>query len=327
MRFSVYLPLLLSAAFAVLARPVTRQTPPATAAWLLSAGGVISAAASYVSLTILSITLVARVPVLALADHWSRAVLGRADPVAWPVALWALAALVATAAAVATTARRRLHELREAHGLARALAGRGTELTVLDSPLAEAYAVPGRPGRIVVSTALLQRLDGAQRRALLEHERSHLRHRHHLHHSAAAVCAAANPALRRLPQAVAEACERWADEDAAAACRRGTVAEALTRAATGPRASSPMLPSTVLPGVAEVASRVRALQRPAPPRRAWPVLVVLGLLLAMTLSVVEATADAHGMFEGAEAHRVVAAATSSAASGGVVPVDHTRATP
>ena len=69
---------------------------------------------------------------------------------------------------------------------------------------------------------MLRSLDGAQRRALLAHERSHPRHRHHLHHTACQFAAAVNPLLRRLPAAVELATERWADEDAAAASSRDT---------------------------------------------------------------------------------------------------------
>ena len=95
---------------------------------------------------------------------------------------------------------------------------------MLDDPAPRAFAVPGRPGRIAMSTGLLRVLRRDQRRAVLAHERSHLRHRHHLHQTAAVLAAAANPLLYRLPAAVALSVERWADEDAAATCDRRSVA-------------------------------------------------------------------------------------------------------
>lgn len=54
-------------------------------------------------------------------------------------------------------------------------------VSVLDHDLPVAYCVPGMSGsRIVVSRSTLARLDTAELRAVLEHERSHLRARHDL---------------------------------------------------------------------------------------------------------------------------------------------------
>src|SRR5437764_56849 len=127
-----------------------------------------------------------------------------------------------------------------------ASAGGVAELAVIDAGAPSALAVPGRPGRIVVSSGMLRRLDAAQRRALLAHERAHLRHRHHLHQSATAVAAGLNPLLRPLQSAVRLSCERWADESAARASSRRTVAEALLRAAV----AQPTLPAAVLAAAA-----------------------------------------------------------------------------
>ena len=81
--------------------------------------------------------------------------------------------------------------LRAAHRLAAALSATGGELVVLDDVDHQAYAVPGRPGRIVVSSGLLRALTAAERRGVLAHERAHLRHHHHVHHTAAQLAAAA----------------------------------------------------------------------------------------------------------------------------------------
>lgn len=62
-----------------------------------------------------------------------------------------------------------------------------------------------------------------RRPALLAHERSHLIHHHHLHHTAARLAVSVNPMMSRLPAAVKRATERWADEDAASVNRRDTV--------------------------------------------------------------------------------------------------------
>lgn len=76
-------------------------------------------------------------------------------------------------------------------------------VVVLPGPAIEAYALPGWPGRIVVSGRLLSALDDDGRTALLAHERAHLAARHHLFAAAAHLAAAANPLL--LPLAAAAA--------------------------------------------------------------------------------------------------------------------------
>ena len=93
------------------------------------------------------------------------------------------------------TGLRRLAALLAAYRLAAALPTSGGELAVIDHPAQQAYAVPGHPGRIVVSTGVLRGLNAGERRAVLAHERAHLTHRHHLHHTVAHLAAAANPSL------------------------------------------------------------------------------------------------------------------------------------
>lgn len=51
---------------------------------------------------------------------------------------------------------------------------------VLDHPVPVAYCLPGRGSRLVVSAGVLDRLDTAGVRAVLAHERAHLRERHDL---------------------------------------------------------------------------------------------------------------------------------------------------
>jgi Zn-dependent protease with chaperone function len=145
-------------------------------------------------------------------------------------------------------------------------------LVVVDSDRAEAFATPGWSGRIVVTTGLLCALSTTQRRAVLEHERSHVRHRHAWWLLAADLAAAANPLLRASARTVAHTVERWADEDAAdALADRRLVAGALGRAAllTTARAPAPSPALSALGG--QVPDRVRALLEPRPPveRRTW----------------------------------------------------------
>ncbi len=106
-----------------------------------------------------------------------------------PVELAALLGLAVISVRLLAVAVRRGRALLTAYRLAATLSAHGEELAVLDDPAPVAYAVPGRPGRIMASTGLLRALDAGERRAVLAHERSHLRHRHHLHHAAGQLAA------------------------------------------------------------------------------------------------------------------------------------------
>ncbi|WP_406331745.1 M56 family metallopeptidase [Streptomyces sp. NBC_00203] len=88
------------------------------------------------------------------------------------------------------------------------------DLAVVDDPVPAAFALPGTPGRVVVSSGMLQALSTDERRALLAHERAHLSHRHHLFLLVLQLAAAVNPLLRPLVREGAFAVERWADEAA-----------------------------------------------------------------------------------------------------------------
>jgi Zn-dependent protease with chaperone function len=296
MHLSVYLPLLFSAVFGFAAPVLARRLPPAAGTWLLSVGGLLAAAGSAASLALLGFTLVGQVPLLAAHGHWSDTTLRHADPVAVPIAATATAVLLLLTLRFVAAGRRRLTGLRDAFRLAAALPASGGELAVIDHPGQQAYAVPGRPGRIVVSTGLLRVLNAGERRAVLAHERAHLAHRHHLHHAVAHLAAAANPLLRRLRDAVALSTERWADEDAAATCRRDTVADALSHAARGGGILS--APAVVLAAAATgVAARITALQAPPPRLTVWRVALLVGLLVATAAAVVEAAHDTERLFE------------------------------
>jgi Zn-dependent protease with chaperone function len=298
MHLSVYLPLLLSAAFGQLAPILARRLPPAAGTWLLSTGGLLAAAGSAAALALLGFTLVGQTPLLATRGHWSDQALRHHDPIPTPVAAAALVVLLVLAARVTLAGVRRVSALRGAYRLAAALPAPAGDLAVLDDSDPQAYAVPGHPGRIVVSTGLLRRLDAGQRRALLAHERAHLTGRHHLHHTAAHL-AAANPLLGRLPAAVTLACERWADETAAATCRRTTVADALTRAAT-----STALPASAVvlaAAVTDLTARIGALRAPAVRLTWWRIALLIGLLAATAAALAEAMHDTERLFELAQA--------------------------
>jgi hypothetical protein len=248
-------------------------------------------------LVLLGFTLVGQTPLLAQRGRWSDATLRHADPVAAPVALAALTLLAVLATRFVVAGARRSMALRDAYRLAASLPAAGGELAVIDDPGHQAYAVPGRPGRIVVSTGLLRGLDAGERRAVLAHERSHLTYRHHLHHTTAHLAAAANPLLHRLPAAVALSTERWADESAAAVCRRDIVADAITHAALG-GSRRLAAPAVILAAAAtEVLTRVEALRCPAARLTVWRVALLTALVVATTAAVLIAAHDTERLFE------------------------------
>lgn len=160
-------------------------------------------------------------------------------------------------------------------GLPGGLPGRAdADVAVLPDDTAYAYALPGTPGRVVVSTGMLAGLAADEREALLAHERAHLAHRHHRHLLATQLAACVNPFLRPLQHAVAYSAERWADEESAQAVGdRRVTARAVARAALVSHwAPAPGFAAFAAPAATPgpVPRRVAALLGPVPAARNWP---------------------------------------------------------
>lgn len=99
-----------------------------------------------------------------------------------------------------------------------------------DQPLA--FSMAGRPHYLVATEGLGRHLTGAQVDAVLEHERAHLRGRHHLLITFADVLGAGLPFLplmREAPGALRELVEMAADAAAARRCGSENVRSALLR--------------------------------------------------------------------------------------------------
>lgn len=301
MSVTVYLCLALVAAFGLIAPAFARRLPPVAAVWLLSVGAVAGAAAGCSALVLLSLPLIGQLPLVAQLGGWSSSVLALDDPVRTPIAIAAATVFTAGALRAARGGVLQLGSRRRSRELAAELPA-GDELAVIDDPGRYAFALTGRPGRIVVSSGMLRALPPAQRRALLAHERAHLRYRHDLHRAVVAVCAAACPAMLALPAASRLACERWADEAAAARTDRAAVAATLTLAARSqtrpPRQAMAM-------AVEAVALRVLAMRAPQPRLRAWLVLVPGALLIGVIACDANALLELHRIFQ--RAHAALAA--------------------
>ncbi|MEU0675331.1 M56 family metallopeptidase [Streptomyces sp. NPDC006172] len=265
----VFLPLVLPLTAWPIARLAEQHLHPRAATRLLTGVAVVMAVCSTVCLALVMVVGTAQLPGNPLPDGWSDSEVRAAVPYDEVAGKAAIPALVAVLAACGAMLRRHGRVRARAH---RALAGtRPTGVAVLPDDVPYAYALPGgRRERVVVSTALLDRLEPAERRALFAHERAHLAARHHRFLLAVGLAARANPFLRPLRTAVAYTAERWADEDAAQVVgSRRTVARAIGKAALVSRGA----PEAALAGFAAagpVPRRVAALLGPAPAVRRWP---------------------------------------------------------
>lgn len=252
---------------------------PRRATQVLTASIVVTAAAVVAALVQVTVAGASEIPAVSDAVGWCRALYhGQhgASPLFGGLAALALALIAVGALRHHRRMRRERQAFSDVDGL---------ELVDVDGPVA--FAVPGRPGGVVLGHQLLRHLDRQERAAVLAHETAHLTLNHHRYVGAAELCAAGLPFLRPLAKRVRFMTERWADEVAAdrIGSRRilaRTIARVALMPSTGPTA-----------GLAfrghNTRSRVEALL--VPPERhpitAWPAggaviaLVVAGSTLQM----------------------------------------------
>ncbi|MEV6332000.1 M56 family metallopeptidase [Streptomyces sp. NPDC051909] len=274
----VFLPLVLPLTAWPVARLAEHHLHPRTATWILVGVSGVLAVCSTLCLALLMVVGTAQLPGNPLPDGWSDPEVREAvpyDEIAGKVAIPALFAVLASCVRAGWRHRRVRRRAR------RALAGLpATSVVVLPDESPYAYALPGRKGRVVVTTAMLATLTGPERRALFAHERAHLDARHHRSLLLVQLAACANPFLRPLRTAVTYTTERWADEEAATRVgSRRVVARAVAKAALFSRGT----PSVTLAGFASagpVPRRVAALLGPAPAAGLWPSLFTTAGLAA-----------------------------------------------
>ena len=330
MHVLIYLPLAAPLLAAAAARPIAGRLPPQAATWLLTVAAVALAGLSTAVLGLLALTAVLRIPLVAGLGDLSEEVIRNHDPASLTAAVAACALLAAATAGAGRAAWRRARALVTAARQARCLPG-SSQVVIVPDGAADAYAVPGWPGRIVVTAGMLDALDPAERRVLLEHERAHAGGHHYLFTALTYFAAAANPLLRPVAAAVTYTVERWADERAARACGdRRLAARAIGKAAlastegvtAGARDRRPARVAAVgiagaaarrgahrlrradrlrsadrLRGAGPVPRRVAALL--APPLRIRPLLVVAfaAIVLVSGVSALEAARDLHAIVE------------------------------
>jgi Zn-dependent protease with chaperone function len=303
---SVYVPLILPALVVPVIRRACWRLSPALASWLLALACLVLAVCSTAALSLLLFAALSVTGVFAHIGHWSPAVLRQLDAVHLPIDIVAGLLLVVLGANMLRLGNSKIRALRATHRMASSTLS-GSELVVVEGERPLAHALPGRPGRIVVSTSMLAVLGPAERRALLAHERAHLAHAHHLFVSLVDILAAVNPLLRPLTSAIRYTTERWADEVAADEVGdRAVVAQAVAKAALASKVSSPSNGIAMAMTTGPVPRRVKALLIAAPASRLRAVLTsptgllaVLGccLLLGSVFSSMDAVADLHRVVE------------------------------
>ncbi|MCF6467043.1 M56 family metallopeptidase [Nonomuraea sp. MG754425] len=253
------------------------RLPPSPAARVLAWSAAGAALASLLNVAAFTIKAVAEVPLVAGHLGWSHQIViadtGHVRWVPWLCALWTVAAAVA-AAKVVTRYRRGLAWARRFTPTA----GPDGVVEVASDEI-EAFAVPGRPGHVVVTTGMRRLLTEEQYAALLAHERAHLDHDHFRLMLLSELAGAVHPALRWVCGQVGYLVERAADEQAAATVGdRRILAQAIGSAALAARGRPGLRLGPLAsfarprrPGV--IPRRVAALLRQARRARSWPAAV------------------------------------------------------
>jgi Zn-dependent protease with chaperone function len=197
-----------------------------------------------------------------------------------------LVALLARLTVVAVRQTRLRRQRRDRYRFLVSLAGspnhHRTPVVWLDHPHPAAFSVAGRPGLIAATHGLRDRLGPAALAATLEHERAHLRGRHHAVLDIGDAAAAAlpfAPLFRAAPTALRELVEAAADTAAVRRHGAPAVLDALRAMASAPGPGEGL-------GMADTAVERRLLRLSAGgTRRATP-LRLIGCALAAFLATV-----------------------------------------
>ena len=260
------LPAAVALVVAVCSRPLERRLEPGVATVALTGLATLSASAVVASVALVALAFLSSIPGVDRVLGWCEDLYpSHANVPPWQSAA-AVPVLTAMVASAARTRRRFDDVLRSPHRPP-------GPLDVVRDERALAFAVPGRPGHVVVSTGMLRALDADERRALLAHERAHLERRHDRYLRTTMIAASAVPLLRPLLRDVRVATERWADEDAAAAVGdRRLVARAIARAAL---ATSAGPAGSLQAATMAVEARLHALMAPRDPISAMTVALLV----------------------------------------------------
>jgi Zn-dependent protease with chaperone function len=273
-------PFVIAALLGVSVEPLARHMRPSTAVRLLTALALSVSLCTGLVLSAAAVLLCAQWGPFPRIGGWSAATLRRGMEFPIDAGLAALMVVVTLLGAAIYRAVLAVRALMGAHRSVNQFTPVSGDLVIVDDDVPMAYSIGGWQGRIVVSTSMLAALSAPERRVVLAHEQSHLRHRHWLYVKLAEVAVAANPLLRPVVPSIKRGIERWADEDAAVSVGdRPLVARALARAALA-SARRPIQPALGL-AIADdrVAERVTLLLAPAPRAKILPIAIVASAAL------------------------------------------------
>ena len=248
-------PLVLALACAAVAWFLPSRLSPSVGVPVLTVSTALAAVVSVLALAQIAAAGLSEIPVVADALGWCRALYGGQHG-ASPIVGAASGPLLAVAlVAIARQVRSARRDRRAFEGI------EGLVVVDVDGPVA--FAVPGRPGGVVIGRDFLRSLDRSERAVVLAHENAHLRHHHHRYVAVVESCAAGLPFLRPFAVRVRHLTERWADEDAARRVgSREIVARTIARLALLPPVSPPSAALGL--GGRGIAARVHALMGPEP---------------------------------------------------------------
>ncbi|WP_062428247.1 M48 family metalloprotease [Herbidospora daliensis] len=275
---------------------VAGRLAPALAARVLAWSAIVVAVAGIANLLVFVLHAVAEVPAVAHLMGWSDRVVA-ADVAGVPWVPWLCVPLLAAAAAsMAWTHRRHRRDLRAGRLFPRP----DGDVLLVDDDAVTAFAVPGRPGWVVVTSGMRAALTDRQYTALLAHERAHLDGAHHRLVRLAELAGAAHPALRWVSAQVGFLVERAADERAAAEVGdRRLVARAVGQAAllAAGRPGLGRVPSVLHAAAGAVPRRVAALLAPERRTSALPALLPILVAAGTVVWTGEAVEDLRELLE------------------------------
>jgi hypothetical protein len=239
-------PLIVAAMLALVTTSAHRRLPPHIAARATTMSLIAIAAAALPSFWLLALSYLAHLPVVGGSFQWCAMAVGIHHEVPALLGLPSLLVLaIGTPRAVQVIRLNRKLRMNDPG-----------PIEYVDATEPYAVTVPGRGGRIVISTGLLELIDDSELDAVIAHEDTHARHRHDRYLLVARTVSAAIPFVRPISTRLQYSLERWADEQAAQACRdRRVVASALAKVALGQH----VRPALLGFGNLGVTSRVEAL--------------------------------------------------------------------
>ncbi|MFE0329699.1 M48 family metalloprotease [Streptomyces sp. NPDC003753] len=260
MTFLLLLPLALPFVMPPLARRALERLAPQAALWVVTCCTVVLACCSLTALGAFVLTGLLELPLFAALGDLVRPLRAGSDLFVVPAAAFSVGGLAVCLWTLCRTVLRQARAFRAATSEADRRTPAG-DLCVIDSPRPDAYALPGRPHRIVVTTGMLRSLSPDEREALFAHERAHNAAGHHYFLAVAELAALCHPGLRSVAPVIRLAVERAADEAAAVVVGdRRLTARAIGRAALATRTAPDERPAFLPAATAgPVPQRVAAL--------------------------------------------------------------------